>query len=195
MAVVQKIALYEQLFAQPSMEAMLALSWQDFQDFVAHVFTCAGYTVECVANKFFPLGPGVDLNLYVGQVRGKPVARVEVRRYAPSNLLNFQDIAAFLGVLDLAQGIPGYMVTTSDFNGPAREAVRQANGRVRILNGARLLRYITYIGGSRLGGEYAGLQVAPTQPTAPDWLETAEEINRRTARPPRQTRVLVIANT
>lgn len=190
-----KSELFETLFSTPSIEAMLALSWQDFQDFVGHVFTCAGYSVECVANQFFPAGPGVDFNLYVGPMRGKPVARVEVRRYALSSPITFPDIAQFLGVLDLAQGVPGFLVTTSDFNGPAREAAKQANGKVHIINGQHLLRYITYIGGSRQRGEYAGASVAPTQPTAPTWLAEADIVTHRTARPPRTSRVVVVANT
>lgn len=190
----EKVSRFEQLFARPSITGMLELSWQDFQDFVAYVFTWAGYTVEHVADQHFPLGPGVDLNLYTGQVKGKPTARVEVRRYAPSNKLGFADIAAFLGVLDLAQGVPGYLVTTSDFGDAAYQAARQANGRVRLINGRRLLRYITYVGGSRLSGQYAGAMLAPAIPLSPDWLQIGEEVASSTQRPPRHTRILAVSN-
>jgi chromosome partitioning protein len=190
----EKDSRFERLFARPSITEMLELSWQDFQDFVAYVFAWAGYTVEHVADQHFPLGPGVDLNLYSGPMKGKPAARIEVRRYDPSNRLGFSDVATFLGVLDLAQGVPGYLVTTSDFGDAAYQAARQANGRVRLINGRRLLRYITYVGGSRLSGQYAGAMLAPAIPLSPDWLQIGEEVASSTQRPPRHTRILAVSN-
>src|SRR5689334_19241958 len=102
-------ALFEQLFSRPSVQVMLDLSWQDFEQFVAHVFTCAGYTVQHVARQQFPNGPGVDLNLYTSANQNKPTARVEVRRYAPENLLDFHNVTDFLGVLAVAGNVPGYL--------------------------------------------------------------------------------------
>lgn len=186
---------FEQLFKKPTIEAMLALSWQDFQAFVGYVFNYAGFTVEPVSTQFFPFGPGVDFNLYNGPIRGRPVARVEVRKYAPQNLLHFPDVAQFLGVLDLAQGIPGYLVTTSGFGAPAREAARQSNGRVRLVDGKTFLRYIAYVDGSRVEGQYGSVAAAPTQPITPFWLEKADAIVQATLRPPRHTRILSISNT
>src|SRR5579859_4642792 len=107
-----KVAVFEQIFAQPHLDHMHQLDPDDFEQFVAYVFRCAGYIVEHVARTRFPYGPGVDLNLHVPSAK-KPVARVEVRRYAPSNLLTFDDLAAFVGKLKLAGDIPCYMVTTS----------------------------------------------------------------------------------
>src|SRR5258708_17342019 len=81
-----KVALFAQLFERPSIQAMLELSWQDFELFVAHVFSCAGYTVQHMALKQFPFGPGGDLDLYAGSAKGKPLVRVDERRGATKNL-------------------------------------------------------------------------------------------------------------
>src|SRR5262249_27814441 len=58
----------------------------------------------------------------------------------------------------------------------------------------RFLRYITYVGGSRLGGTYAGASTAPAEPLEPEWLTKADAVVARTARPPRHACILTIAN-
>src|SRR5262249_13633414 len=161
----------------------------------AHVFSCAGYSVEHVADQQFPLGPGVDLDLYAGATKGTPLARVEVRRWAPQNLLGYHDVADFVGVLAIAGGIPGYLVTTSGFNANAWQAAGQVDAKVRLIDGAALLRYITYVGGSRLSGSFGGVPLAPTQPTSPSWLVRGSDLAKATSRPPRHTRILAVANT
>jgi hypothetical protein len=104
-----KVAQFEELFKDPSLESMLRLNWSEFQDFVQYVFECAGYVVEYVADRRYPFGPGVDLNLHVGMIQEPPFARVEVRHYDPGALIAFGDVAAFLGILNLGGGVPGYL--------------------------------------------------------------------------------------
>lgn len=190
-----KANLFEELFSHPSVQAMLDLSWQDFQQFVAHVFTCAGYVVEYVALKQFPNGPGVDLNLYSSANQSKPVARVEVRRYAPTNVLGYHDVTDFVGVLAVAGNIPGFLVTTSGFNDNAWQAAANVGDKVHLIDGSTLVRYITYVGGSRLSGAFDGVPLAPTQPTSPIWLFRGSDLAKETRRPPRHTRILAVANT
>jgi chromosome partitioning protein len=189
-----KVAQFEGLFKEPSVESMLELNWSEFQDFVQYVFECAGYVVEYVADRRYPFGPGVDLNLHVGSIQDPPFARVEVRHYDPGALLTFGDVAAFLGILNLGGGAPGYLVTTSDFNGPARAAAAAAPIKVHLINGSRLVRYIKYVGGSRLDRIYTGSKSALTQPTDPNWLEVADALVARTPRPPDRPTILAIAN-
>jgi cellulose biosynthesis protein BcsQ len=189
----EKVKQFEALFALPSIETMLALDSTDFEHFVAHVFTCAGYIVQHVGGLHFPHGPGVDLNIFEGQIGKKPVARVEVRKYKPSNILDFDDIVSFLGRLNLAGGVPGYLVTTSDFNANAYAAAAAANGQVHLVNGKRLLRYIAYVGGSRLNGEYAGAKVPSIQPISPLCL-TAGEVLAKRLQQPSAVRILTVAN-
>jgi len=75
---------------------------------------------------------------------------------------------AFIGKLQVAQAVPGFMVTTSDFNAPAREAAKRANGLVHLVNGTSLLRYIFYIGGS-LFADSSGLRRTPAI-VSPDFI-------------------------
>ncbi len=201
---------FERIFRYPTLDKMLALSWRDFERFIAHVFVCAGYRVEDVARDFFPDGPGVDLNLYTahasshasahgGGAVGKtarPVARVEIKRWRQP--LRLDHVRQFIGTLRVAGDIPGYMISTGGFEGNAQIAAEMASSHVRLIDGARLLRYIAYVGGSRLNGVFAGGSVAPQQPTSPAWLERGDEFARATARPPqgaRTTRVLAVLNT
>src|SRR5258706_7813729 len=71
------------LFAAPSKQGMLELDWAEFEDFVQHVFECAGYAVEKVSSR---PKHNVDLVLHAGHIEGKVVARVEVRRYQTARL-------------------------------------------------------------------------------------------------------------
>jgi chromosome partitioning protein len=130
-----------------------------------------------------------------GPIKGKPLVRVEVRRWAEHNWLGYHDVARFIGTLKVAGGIPGYLVTTSSFTDAAKTAASAVGDSVRLIDGKRLLRYITYVGGSRLTGQYAGSATAPIQPTSPAWLAKADEIVQKTVRPPRHPRVLVVANS
>src|SRR6476661_3220663 len=93
----EKVAAFEKVFQHPTIDAMHAMSWQDFELFVGHVFASAGYAAEHVAQIQFPEGPGVDFNLYSDQVGGTLVARVEVRRYAPHNKLLVGHVSDFIG--------------------------------------------------------------------------------------------------
>ena len=85
------------------------------------------------------------------------------------------------------------MVTTSRFAAPAQHAAEATNGHVTLLDGGRLLRYIAYVGGSRLNGRFAGDPVA-SPPIDPKCLLSADAVQARTRRPPRTTRVLALAN-
>ena len=197
---------FEAIFRYPTLDKMLALSWRDFERFIAHVFTCAGYQVEDVARDFFPDGPGVDLNLYaVAQAvvtkPQRPLARVEIKRWRQQ--LQLDHVRQFIGTLRIAGDIPGYLVSTGGFADRAQIAAEMASSHVKLIDGDRLLRYIAYVGGSRLNGIFAGRSVAPAAPLSPAWLEQGDAFTLRTARsersarPPRAartSRVLTIAN-
>jgi chromosome partitioning protein len=191
---VTTVQKFEELFEKPSIDGMLSLDWVSFQSFVQYVFECAGYVVEYVGDRKYPFGPGVDFNLHVGKMSATPIARVEVRHYAPTSIMGFGDVAAFLGVLDLGGNVPGYLVTTSDFAGPAQAAAQAAAGRVRLVNGQRLVRYIRYIGASRLDRVYSGGKLPLSLPTEPDWLATADALMKSVAGPPARARILAVGN-
>ena len=175
------------LFAAPSKQGMLELDWAEFEDFVQHVFECAGYAVEKVSSR---PKHNVDLVLHAGHIEGKVVARVEVRRYQTARLPRAR-IWQFHGAL-LGQGnAPGYIVTTSEFTKPAYDAAEATHGKVKLINGDRLIRYIRYVSGSRLTSAN-GATASLHQPViAPDYLLDAEAIPRRS---PAQTTILAVAN-
>lgn len=181
---------FEAIFDRPSLEAMLALSPTDFEYFIKYVFECAGYVVKYVGNIPYPDGPGVDLDLHGGSEAGKVLARVEVRRYTPPNTLSLQQVAAFIGLTQIRGDLPAYMVTTGEFSDAAYAAAKETNGRVRLLNGAHLLRYITYVGGSRLTGANAP-RAQNAARIAPTYVLEADGVRRF---PPERTSVLAVAN-
>lgn len=190
--------IFERLFSTPSLEGMLPphLNPTIFEQFIKYVFDCAGYAAVHVADQHYPdpIGMGFDLNLHSDHARGRLLARVEVRQFKPGNVLGLNSVMAFIGKLAVAHASRGFMVTTSDFTGPAYTAAEATDGRVQLINGKKLLRYITYVGGSRTDGTFAGQPVAPPDPISPFILEQADAIVRSTARPPRKTHVLAVVN-
>lgn len=175
------------VFERPSKEAMLALDWSEFEDFVALVFESAGFAVEKVSPR---PRHNVDLILYAGHVGGRVVARVEVRRYHTAHIIKGRVLQFFGGLL--AKGsAPGYIITTSDFTKPAYEAAASCHGKVTLINGDRFLRYIRYISGTRALGAGGEVPILAQPTIAPDLLLEAEAIPRRK---PEQTRVLAMAN-
>jgi chromosome partitioning protein len=71
-------------------------------------------------------------------------------------------------------------VTTSDFTTPAKAVAANpaANGRLRLVNGDHLLRYVAYIRGSRIKESGPRRPTTPA-PTPPDFLFQADAIPRR----------------
>ena len=111
------------IFFQPTLEALLALSPSNFEQFVGYVFTRAGYLVEDASTQY---GLGIDLKLHVPRQAGgahtaqgmRPHAYIQVKRLQPKALVGSPTVLGFMGSLALGW-IPGYLVTTSDFTRPA----------------------------------------------------------------------------
>lgn len=182
---------FEAIFENPSREKLMALTWPQFEDFVQHVFVCAGYFVEKVAHrhqKYY-----VDLHLRRTGPRGAVVARVEVRRYTTALIIQGA-VMKFLGALHLEGPGKGFIVTTSDFTGPAYRAANLSHGKVTLINGERLLRYITYIGGSRETGQFAGARIGPPEPTTPLCITKADTYSEHLKKTDTSSRVLTLSN-
>jgi chromosome partitioning protein len=187
------IELFEEIFAtsnrQAQREKMVALSWQQFEQFVQYIFECAGYRVQPISSDH---KHHVDLLLFRGDsATGKPLARVEVRRYKTASIIKGA-VVHFVGALVLEGTSRGYLVTTSTFTGPAKLAAGEASAQgkhVHLIDGEHLSRYIAYLRASRRTGA-DGRQRTPS-PTGPEWLLTADTLPRRDAR---QTTILAIAN-
>jgi restriction endonuclease Mrr len=175
---------FHDIFLHPTINAMHDLTPDDFELFIKYVFECAGYEVEYVAELRYPVGPGVDLNLYQSNAGGERLlkARVEVRRYAPNNHITLQAVREDIGTLHLAGGVHGYLITTSDFQQNAYIAEGDAQGAVRLINGAHLMRYIAYVGGSVYTDEHS-IERTPYI-VSPAYLFEADAISRRNTKHP-----------
>lgn len=184
----ERIKQFEELFAIPTIPSILAYPWQHFEGFVEYVFSCAGYAVVNVSQQKWPNGPGVDLELYTEKPSSKLVAYVEVRRYTPPHNIDSDEAHAFANKLNV-KGVPGYIVTTSDFVAGAKAVAATATKkRVRLVNGDHLIRYINYIRGSRIVDAVPKQPTTPA-PTPPDILFQADDIQRREVS---KTRVLTV---
>jgi chromosome partitioning protein len=182
------------LFAEPSIERMLKeLSDHEFEHFVGYVFEQAGYVVEDTATQY---GPGLDLKLYTGPVGARTLcAGVQVKHFPSGNVVRAPDIVNLRGGVAGNGGVPGYIVTTSGYVGPA---LTEANTPPRVwpLDGARFLRYINYVRGTRAftaaapQDELSALDHA-LAPISPEAVLIADEVKRRSAK---TTKVLTLAN-
>jgi chromosome partitioning protein len=185
----EKLKMFESISRFPTLDKLLALSAQDFEWFVGYIFNSAGYSFKHTGSQHFPEGTGVDFDLYADADGSPPIARIEVRRYAPRHSLGVDAVMSFIGKLHLAQAIPGFMVTTSGFTKPAKEAASLANGLVHLVDGDHFLRYIAYIGGSLFTDE-TGTRRTSTL-VSPTYISDADGIQRRDRA---ISRILTVAN-
>lgn len=170
-------AQLKELFENPSLDGMLALQWPDFEDFVQYVFENAGYAVEKVSPR--PKNH-VDLVLRDGGIEGRILARVEVRRYRTATIIKGR-VLQFYGAIMAKGSKPGFIVTTSDFTRPAYQAASETHGKVGLINGEHLLRYIRFVSGTRLTGDEADGATIRQPLLSPNSLLEADAITRRNA--------------
>jgi chromosome partitioning protein len=90
------------------------------------------------------------------------------------------------GAVALKGGLPGHLITTSDFIQPARDEA-QAHANIFLVNGEQFVRYINYVRGSV--EEHSDAVLAPIPPSA-----VVEADHTIAARPTQHPRVLAIAN-
>jgi hypothetical protein len=137
---------FADLFRNPSIDAMYALSPKDFEHFIAYVLRRAGYMVKEVGPHFLR---GLDLEM---RLPGKSTifGGVECKRFAPNQLVTAPIVRGVRGApaVDRRNAKP-FVITTSDFNEAAHKMAQVGNKPVYLINGAQLVRYITYIQGSR----------------------------------------------
>ncbi|HEX5441691.1 MAG TPA: AAA family ATPase [Ktedonobacterales bacterium] len=139
-------ARFADLFRNPSIDAMYALSPKDFEHFIAYVLQRAGYTVKEVGPHFLR---GLDLEM---RLPGKSTifGGIECKRFASNQLVTAPIVRGVRGApaVDRRNAKP-FVITTSDFNEAARKMAQTGNKRAYLINGAQLIRYIAYIQGSR----------------------------------------------
>jgi chromosome partitioning protein len=146
------------LFNNPSVEAMHALSPREFERFVAYVLRRAGYDVKEVAPHFLR---GVDLEVRLPG-RARIFAGVECKRFAPDQLVTAPIVRGVRGAPAVDRvGAKPFVITTSDFNEAAHRMAEEGARRVYLVNGPQLVRYITYIRGSRYDGDDVVTSLSP----------------------------------
>jgi chromosome partitioning protein len=146
------------LFMSPSVESIYTLSPKEFERFVAYVLRRAGYTVREVGPHFLR---GLDLEI---RLPGKSslFGGVECKRFAPNQLVTAPIVKGVRGApaVDLRNAKP-FVITTSDFNEAAYRMAVAGSKRVYLMNGTQLVRYITYIRGSRHDDEDVLTSISP----------------------------------
>lgn len=178
---------FVQLLRSPSLEGMVALPWEDFEDFVRFVFEGAGYHVTKVASQHHR--HHVDLELRY-KAEGRVVALVEVRRYTTANIIKAR-VLQFVGALNAKHVPAGFLVTTTDFTQPGYGVAQEVGPKLLLVNGQHFLRFIKYVHGSRLTGDAAEKLAVPQPLISPSHLFEADSIPRHH---PLTTTVLAIAN-
>jgi len=151
-------ARFADLFRNPSIDAMYALSPKDFEHFIAYVLQRAGYTVKEVGPHFLR---GLDLEM---RLPGKSTifGGVECKRFASNQLVTAPIVRGVRGApaVDRRNAKP-FVITTSDFNEAARKMAQTGNKRAYLINGTQLIRYITYIQGSRHNDDDVLTSISP----------------------------------
>lgn len=182
------------LFAEPSIEGMLQkLNDIEFEHFVGYVFQQAGYLVEHTGNQH---GPGLDLKVFSGPGAARTRhAGVQVKHYVLTHKVNTHEVTHLRGGLPAGASVVGYFVTTSSFQNLALEEAKRPR-RIWPIDGDHLLRYITYVRGSRPevtdGADQNGAQPRFVPPPIPvEALFAADKLVRRS---PDTTHVLTLAN-
>jgi chromosome partitioning protein len=134
------------LFNKPSVDAMHALSPQEFERFVAYVLRRAGYDVREVGPHWLR---GVDLEVRLPG-KSRIFGGIECKRYAPDNLVSASVVQHVRGASSVSRsGTKLFVITTSDFKDTAHDMAESGSRPVYLVNGYQLVRYITYIQGSR----------------------------------------------
>jgi chromosome partitioning protein len=100
-------------------------------------------------------------------------------------------VLQFYGAIMAKGHAPGFIVTTSDFTRPAYQAATETHGKVGLLNGEHLLRYIRYVSGTRLTGDEADGATIRQPLLPPNSLLEADAIKRRNVQ---TSTVITIAN-
>ena len=137
---------FAKLFNNPTVEAMHALSPREFERFVAYVLRRAGYIVKEVG-RFWRRGVDLELRL---PGRSRIFGGVECKCFAPGRLVTAPVVKGVKGAPAVdKQGVKPFVITTSDFNYAAHEMAEAGTKHAYLINGAQLVRFISYIRYSR----------------------------------------------
>jgi chromosome partitioning protein len=125
---------------------MYALSPKDFERFIAYVLRRAGFTVNEVGLRFLR---GLDLEV---RLPGKTAifGGVECKRFAPGQLVTAPIVRGVKGAPAIERrNAKPFVITTSNFNEAAYKMAQAGRKQAYLISGEQLIRYITYVQGSR----------------------------------------------
>lgn len=167
---------FAELFNQPTVDDMHALTPKEFEHFVAYVLRRAGYRVREVGPHFLR---GVDLEVRAPG-NNRIVAGIECKRYALNELVTVRTVRGVRGApaVDRASAKP-FVITTSDFNTPAHQMAETGARRVYLMSGSQLIRYIEYVRGSRNDDENTISTISPEHFTGRDSVRSRRVGNAR----------------
>jgi chromosome partitioning protein len=149
---------FADLFLKPSVEAMYALSPREFERFVAYVLRRAGYTVQEVGPHWLK---GVDLEMR-RPGSSRIIGGVECKRYQSDALVVPQVVSHLLGAASVSgPGAKPYVITTGDFHPNTYKIAEAGAKKAYLMNGAQLVRFITYIRGSRHDDDDTSAVISP----------------------------------
>ena len=149
---------FAELFNQPSVEAIYALSPSDFEHFVAYVLRRAGYDAKVVGRHWLK---GVDLEMRRPGLK-TIVGGVECKRFQSGELVSAKVVTQLKGAAAVSKPIAKpYVITTSDFHQNAHKVAVEGAKRAYLMNGQQLVRYITYIRGSRYDSDDVVTTLSP----------------------------------
>jgi cellulose biosynthesis protein BcsQ len=185
-----KAAQFKDIFESPTIEKILQLSPSDAEKFVLYVFESAGFVATDVHSVHFPEGPGVDLTLHNPRDPDVVQHGVEVKRWASP--VGPAPVQAFGWQLH-QKHISGYFVAVGGFT-PAARTVAAEDSSIILVDGEHLLRFITYLGRSRVDRAYTSIQLPLAEPAGPEWMLRADALVKLSASPPHRAHILALAN-
>lgn len=151
-------AQFAKLFNKPSVEEVYnTLTPKEFEHFVAYVLRRAGYDAKVVGPHWLR---GVDVEMRQPGY-SRIVGGMECKQYQPGDLVQAGVVTHLLGAAAVSKPeAKPYVFTTSDFHPNAHKKAEAGAKRAYLMNGSQLVRYITYIRGSRHGDDTNSL-IAP----------------------------------
>lgn len=125
----QRIDLVRQVTANPTADALDAITWQEFEQLVGEFFRMQGYHVEEVG------GGGADGGVDLVMRRNGEKFLVQCKQWK-ANRVSVEIVREMFGLMTAKGAVGGFVVTSGKFTRPAREFAQGRN--LALIDGAEL---------------------------------------------------------
>lgn len=125
----QRGALVRQVTANPTADALDAITWQEFEQLVGEFFRMQGYQVEEVG------GGGADGGVDLVMRRNGEKFLVQCKQWK-ANRVSVEIVREMFGLMTAKGAVGGFVVTSGKFTRPAREFAQGRN--LALIDGAEL---------------------------------------------------------